>query len=301
MQKKALVVDFKNAAIFRNRKPSSDKLFVGHKRIARGDGPVIEVEEGELDVRHVSNMLHVLMGERPVTSFRPTTAKPDPDIEKAASEARFRLEEVSTKETKSCRKAVDNAWQTEKIAFTLNGKSVPVEGGVLYPRRLKRFLGDELYALFEGLDAKLRRENGVRQKLTTQQSLELLNANKRDKRVVAFAAACRTARKTDIANIIEGTGKESSSSVHRGAGSKLNLLLVGSGPEQVSKYKGTIYVPLSSEELLTRIANGCGVATFLEGGMASIAGIEEWSTDLVHDAKSVKLNPIKGNVPVQTP
>lgn len=300
MQRKALVIKFDNAAVFRNRKPSNDKLFVGDKRIARADAPVIEIGDGELDARHISNLLHVLMGERPVSSFRPTAAKADPAIENAASGAKYKLEEVSTKETKACRKAVQNAWQTETIAYTLDGKSVAVEGGVLYPQRLRRFLGDALYDEFVRLVATLRSEKRIRHKLTTQESIELLNANKKDQRVAAFAAACRTARRTDLANIIEASGKERSSSVQRGCGSKLNLLLVGSGPEKVSRYKGTIYVPLASGDLLSRVANGCGVATFLEGGMASIAGIEEWSTDLIHDAKSVKLNPIKANVPVQT-
>lgn len=300
MQRKALLIKFDNAAVFRNRKPSNDKLFIGDKRIARGDAPLIDVEEGELDARHVSNLLHVLMGERPIPSFRPTAAKPDPDIENASRSARYRLEEVSTKETKACRKAVQNAWQTETIAYTLDGASIPVEGGVLYPRRLKRFLGDALHSEFVKLAAELKSEQGIQGKITTQGAIELLNACKKDKRVSAFCAACRAAKRTDLANIIEGSSKARSSSVQRGCGSKLNLLLVGSGPEKVSRYKGTIYIPLSSDEMLSRVGNGCGVATFLEGGMASIAGVEEWSTDLVHDAKSVKLNPIKGNVPIQT-
>jgi hypothetical protein len=298
VQKKALVVEFKNAAVFRNRKPSNDKLLVGKKRIPRRDAPMIEVPDGALDVRHVANMLHVLMGERPVSSFRPTAASSDPDIEKAAHDAKFRMDEVTTLETKACRKSVDDAWQTETTAYTLNGKSVAVKGGHLYARRLKRFLGDALYAEFLSLAATLCTENGITGKLTTQQLVELLNAHGKDKRVAAFTKACRAANRTDLANIIEPGGKSESISMHTGRGTKLNILMVGAGPEKVSRYSGTIYIPLTSERLMERVANGCGVATFLEGGMASIAGVEEWSTDLVHGAKPVTLNKIKGHVPV---
>lgn len=298
MQRKALVVDFKNAAIFRNRKPSNDKLLVGKKRIPRRDAPMIEVPEGALDARHVSNMLHVLMGERPVSSFRPTGATPDPEIERAAHGAKFRMDEVTTLETKACRKSVDDAWQTETNAYMLNGKSVAVKGGHLYARRLKRFLGEELYKEFLSLAGKLCSEKRITGKLTTQQMIELLNANGKDKRVVAFTKACRAANRTDLANIIEPGGKSESISMHTGRGTKLNILMVGAGPEKVSRYSGTIYIPLASEKLLGRVANGCGVATLLEGGMATIVGIEDWSNDLVHGAKPVTLNKIKGHVPV---
>lgn len=298
MQKKALIVDFKNAAVFRNRKPSNDKLLVGKKRIPRRDAPMIDVPEGAIDARHVANMLHVLMGERPVSSFRPTAAIPDPDIEMAAHNAQYRMDEVTTLETKACRKSVDDAWQTETSAYMLNGKSVAVKGGHLYARRLKRFLGEALYAEFLSLAAKLCAEDGITEKLTTQQLIELLNAHGNDNRVVAFTKDCRVANRTDLANIIEPGGKSESISMHTGRGTKLNILMVGAGPEKVSRYRGTIYIPLTSERLMERIANGCGVATFLEGGMASIVGIEEWSTDLVHEAKPVTLNNIKGHVPV---
>jgi hypothetical protein len=300
VQRKALVVKFRNAAVFRNRKPSSDKIFFGETRIPRREAPMIAAPEGTLDERHVANLLHVLMGERPVPSFRPSMATADADIKEAAKGARFRMDEVSSMETKTCRKAVNDCWQTETNAYLLNGKSVAIKGGHLYARRLKRFLGEDLFERFEALAAIIAKESKIKRRLDTQQSIELLNAHGKDKRVAAFTQACRDAKRTDLANIIDPKGNNNSISLQSGTGTKLNVLLVGSGPETVSRYSGTIYVPIKSEALLNRLNNGSGFGTLLEGGFASIVGIEDWSNDLIHDSKPVTLHPIKGHVPVKT-
>ena len=68
--------------------------------------------------------------------------------------------------------------------------------------------------------------------------------------------------------------------------------MVNSGPENIVRISGTIFVPLD-EELIRRLSQGCGVATILEGGLAYIEGIEEWSENLVFDAEPVIEAPIQ--------
>jgi hypothetical protein len=56
----------------------------------------------------------------------------------------------------------------------------------------------------------------------------------------------------------------------------LNALMVCAGVEQINKFDCEISVPVSDEEL-KNFSKGTGVATFLEGGVACIDHIENWS------------------------
>ena len=69
------------------------------------------------------------------------------------------------------------------------------------------------------------------------------------------------------------------------------MLLVPSSPETVSRYNGTIIVPADSADFVERLNNGTGVATFLEGGFATLKGIESWSEALLTGTSLVKMHP----------
>ena len=126
MPKKALVVRFRNAAVFTNRRGSSDKVFAGRALVDRDKAPRMDVPEDTLDTRHISNMLHVLMGERPVPSLRKTAMTRDEAIYRAARQALVRVSELSRDETKTVRKAVKDAWHPATLWYQLNGGAVKV-------------------------------------------------------------------------------------------------------------------------------------------------------------------------------
>jgi hypothetical protein len=247
-----------------------------------------------MDVRHVSNLLHVLVGERPVPTFRNSHAKVDPDLESAASKARFRIEETSSREVKNSRKSVGDSYQTAKIDYRLKSGVKSIKGGLLYPARLKRYLGEELYLEFLELSDLLAASAGLTEFLTIQRRIEVLSQHGDKQSVRDFGAKCKASRKTDIYNLIVPEGNSDSICMHQfRKDCPANMLLVPGGPETVSRYNGTIFIPTENQALIERLGNGSGVATFLEGGFAYLQGIESWSEALVHGAESLTKYPRK--------
>jgi len=287
MPHKAVIIKFRGASIFTNRKPSNDKAVTDTGWTGRDKAPRLEVPDDTLDARHVSNLLHVLMGERPVPTLRRSAMRRDESIYQCARRAVVRIEETSREETKTVRKAVKDSWNTATLWYELNGKQVKVKGGLLYHERLMRFLGDALYGSFLDVLGRLTGSSNPRKEYTAHRGIEILNAHGNEPLVKKFSIQCRKGGRTALANLLETNGNTASITFHQGTGSRLNILVVNKGVEKVRRVSGTIFVPVESDELLNRLTNGTGVATLLEGGFASLSGVEDWSEDLIHGGKTV--------------
>ena len=137
MPNKALLIKFINAGIFPETRWSSDKMYDLDGKTKRKDAPVMQIPAKKFDWRHVSNVLHVLMGERPVPTIRKTLLKPDLSIQEAAKKALVTIDTPCNDrgyegvEMMNARKSVKDAWQTSKIAYFLGGKPVQIKGGLL--------------------------------------------------------------------------------------------------------------------------------------------------------------------------
>jgi hypothetical protein len=288
MSRKALIVRFKNARIFSDPRRSSDKMISGRMKIDRSIAPRINIPEGTLDTRHVSNLLHVLAGERPVPTLRKSCMQKDQQIFDLARESLVKVEEISKDETKTVRKAVKDSWNTVTLWYHLNGKDVKIKGSLVYHDRLRRYLGNDLYERLLNVLKEVSGCNDPRYDFSAHGAIEYLNAHNQDQQVVSFIAQCRISQRSAIANLLEPNGNIASIDIHQGTGCKLNTLVVNSGIEKVRTISGTIYVPINSEIMLERFRNGGGVATFLEGGFAYIEGVDDWSEDLTYGCQPVK-------------
>jgi len=158
--------------------------------------------------------------------------------------------------------------------------------------RLERLLGAALLNDFIETVRSIAREHNVTKNISAHRAIEILHDNYDLSQVQAFCHKCIQAQRTALVNVINPKANKESITFHTGVGSKLNIQMVNSGPEIINKISGTIFVPLS-DELLARLSNGCGTATILEGGLAYIEGIEEWSENLVFDAEPVIEAPIQ--------
>lgn len=302
MSGKALIINFKNAGIFPYSRWSSDKMYdlygARDGKTPRFAAPVMQIPAGRFDFRHVSNILHVLMGERPVPTIRRTLLKPDKTIHEAARGALVVIDALISDEGKytgietiNARKSVSNAYQTSKTVYHLHGQPVPIKGGLIYWRRLERFLGSGLLKVFVDTLQDISQDADVIRSMTAQRAIEILHDNYDSPKVRIFCEKCLKAKLTTFVNIINPHGNKNSITIHSDKRTRLNMLIVGSGPEKIIRLSGKIFVPLDNN-LLARLENGCGVATVLEGGMAYIAGIDDWSEDLVWNAKPVIEAPI---------
>jgi len=298
MPNKALLIKFINAGIFPDSRWSSDKMYDLNGKTKRKDAPVMQIPAKKFDWRHVSNVLHVLMGERPVPTIRKTLLKPDLSIQEAARKARVSIDTPCNDrgyegvEMMNARKTVKDAWQTSKIAYFLGGKPVQIKGGLLYWARLERLLGEALLNDFIDTVKSITSERHVPQNISAHRAIETLHDNYDLSQVQHFCQKCLKAERTALVNIINPQANKESITFHTGVGSKLNIQMVNSGPENINKISGTIFVPVN-DELLARLSNGCGTASILEGGLAYIEGIEEWSENLVFAAEPVIEAPIQ--------
>ncbi len=298
MPQKALLIKFTNAGIFPETRRSSDKMYDLDGKTKRKDAPVMQIPVRKFDWRHVSNVLHVLMGERPAPTIRKTLLKPDLLIQEAAKKARVIIDTPYNErgyegvEMMTARKTVKDAWQTAKISYFLGGTPVQIKGGLLYWARLERLLGEALLNDFINAVQNITGEKNVPHNTSAHRAIELLHDNYSLPHVQLFCQKCVKAMRTALVNIIDPKANKESITFHTGVGSKLNIHMVNSGPENIIKISGTIFVPMD-EGLLSRLSKGCGTATILEGGLAYIEGIEEWSENLIFDAEPVIEAPIQ--------
>jgi hypothetical protein len=291
---KALVIRIRDAGVFRDPRisGSQDKTMSINGKTTRFNKrdktcvPFIKVSAGQLCYKHVANLLRVLWGERPVPTLRKVynVFKGDPYFEDLAKKVRVNIESpifppdkghkdsFYPDEATTVRKSVGDSWQVATRSYFLDGKYVQVKGGLLYPDRLRRYLGDDLYGQFNALVADFGFEN------STQKSIELLNEHKTDVRVVTFCRACKVGGRTSLSNIILNEGSDSITMHTFSSKYPLNALMALQGrPEIIEKFNATLYVPVTEEDL-SRINESTGIATFLEGGYAFIESCDEdWS------------------------
>lgn len=290
---KALVIKIRDAGVFKAPaiSGSQDKVMDidGYKsRFNKRDKsctPFIKVTAGSLSFKHVANLLRVLYGQRPVPTLRKVydSFSGDPYFEVLAKKVRVKIDSVVLppgkgkghkesyypEETTTIRKSIGDSWQTATRSYFLDGKSVQVKGGLLYPDRLCRFLGD---ILFEQFNSLVKIFGGAD---TIQKGIELLNAHKEDSRVLDFCKECKEQKRTSLSNIIKNEGADSIT-IHSSPSQPLNLLMALGTIETIEKFNATLYVPVTEEDL-AKVDGGTGVATFLEGGFAKVEGVEEWS------------------------
>jgi hypothetical protein len=289
MPKYSITVTFKNASVFENSRSSNDRVFHNGNSLSRSKADRLLVPENKIDVRHVSNLIHVLMGERPTPSLRSSGAKKDPEIVKSAKNARYKLNRISSRETKFCRKAVGDSWQKTAYHYSLKDGIKQVKGGHLYASRLKRYIGSQLYEEFLKLSDSIAAKNSPKKHLTTRERIELLSQNGDSKKVNAFAIKCKQSGATSLHNLIMPKANYESIGLHQSKKDwSKNALLISGAPESVSRYNGVIYVPADDDNFINRLENGNGTATFLEGGFAYIDDVEPWSELLIADTDLVK-------------
>ncbi|MEN6624248.1 MAG: hypothetical protein ABFD50_22215 [Smithella sp.] len=305
MHGKVLVIKFKNAGIFPYSRWSADKMYdlygIKDGKTPRSAAPVMQIPAGKFDYRHVSNILHVLMGERPVPTIRRTLLKPDTAIQEAAKKALVVIDTpISDKgkyvceETINARKSVSDAYQTAKTVYHLSGQPVLIKGGLIYWRRLERILGSRLFKDLINTVQGITKDAVVTRSMAAQRAIEILHDHYDSPEVRTFCKKCLQAKLTTFINIINPRGNKNSITIHSDKRTKLNMQIIGSGPEKIVRLSGKIFIPLDTG-LLDRLANGCGVATVLEGGMAYIAGIYDLSEyiDIIRDAEPVIEAPIE--------
>ena len=279
---KCLVLTFQNAGLF-NPKWSKDKVCDANGVHDRNTFAIIDVPVGTLSLRHISNVLHVLMGERPVASIRATHLKPIKEIFDLARGAHVKIDTVLNgdkywRETKNVRKSIAGSWNTAAHTIKLRGIDKPIKAVVVTWDKLIIYLGSELFEKFKDFAIRQYGENALKERAEDVISM-LSNINNPEKEHII--SLCENAAKTPLAHLLRGNTE---AAAFNQASDVLIRRTVLKGVETISRIDGKIFIPID-EQSLERISTGPGSATLLEGGVVTIEGVEDMSDDLIFDTK----------------
>jgi hypothetical protein len=276
-----VIIKFKGAGLFDNLKYSKDKACDTEGMHERRNFRHIDVPVGTLSVRHISNLLHVLCGERPSPSLRKSFIKPLTRITGLAQKACVRVTSVVNRdkylpEAKTIRKAIENSWQTATHDIFLNGKRQPLKG-LIYWERLRAYLGNELSDKFKALAEKLLGRECL--SLSLEAIIERLNAEHKEG-IKPFLCELTANRRTAFAQLLSG---DTATAAFNQVTNDLVRITVPKGKENICRIDGEIFLPVEPAEM-ELLRKGTGVATFLEGGYAYIASVEDdYNDNLVFD------------------
>ncbi|HWY09826.1 MAG TPA: hypothetical protein VN026_00805 [Bacteroidia bacterium] len=275
---KYLVLEFKNAGFFRN-KMTKDFVFD-----IRGRTPRFESEfyDEPINANHVSNVLHVLFGERPVPSLRKVVfERVDYYYEKALDsficiDAYKQFHKKKEKdeyisETMSVKKAVHNSWS--KLDF-------------VYWERVRKLLGDELFTEMTALLTKLIKEKDIREKYSFKEIKSIVRERQLldNPLLIDFFAKLKQNGKTSLVMyfVDDKRAAEMNMNSH-------TALTVNNGVEKVTRLNGEIVIPVNDEDIL-KLSNSKGCATILDGGLVFIKGI--FTANRINVSKHTKVNEI---------
>ena len=300
MSSKAIVLNFKDAKIW-----EYNKTFF-HGKNAYYDQHNIRVPLGTLYYKHVANMLHVLMGERPVSTFWSYSVdKLNDAIADAAKNAMVRIDtpvigkDGYAKELVATDKPAADTWMKNIYFMQVGSKSVPVSG--TYPTWdiIIGYFGVEHFGVFKTVCDVLCGTDCLGMSFSA-----FIKEYGDHKSIIEFAENYASENKLgQFLNFIRGwackKGEDKKRSLSEcgneakfatgGVGkfmphvhSRLNI----KGIETASVISGSIVVPMN-DIMLDKIAKGPGCATILEGGVVSIADIRKMSDNMVSDYTKV--------------
>lgn len=206
-----------------------------------------------MNVSHVSNMLHVLLGERPVPSRRESKMVVDQSIYELANSSLIRIDNnLKYVKSRGTYEPITEKIKTQKSLW--NSYNANISPNWEY---IRINLEDRAPILFEYLESiskgctSVPLEDAIEiiKTVITEEQLKFLDTNFK---IMYYS----------LTNSIAEFSK-----------SKKKITL-SSGIDNMEVYNGELIIPITSEQL-ERIQNGSGSATLLDGGLVSIVGVKE--------------------------
>lgn len=250
---KYLILEFKNAGLFRRNIKTKDKIFdLCNQRDRKDEFEFVE----PITVFQISNMLHVLFGERPVSSVRASLYKSILEIEMLAKNSYLKITSYCDSSGKyqsekiQLNKAVWNSWNPQSF---MNWE------------RVKKLLGDELFMQFSEMVKDVFKKNISEISFNEVKCRILQN---KDERIDKMFVILNKNGKKPLFDSIYGKGNEPTN-INKNSRTILTVL---SGLDNIIRLSGQIMVPIT-EENLVKIKQNKGCATILDGGMVYIKDI----------------------------
>ena len=294
-----LVLNFSNAGLWARMLSKKGEIINESKSKGYYDGDgllteghrYIQVPTGTLYYKHISNMLHILLSERPVPSLYEeySYAKRLDWIDDMAKGALVRVTTVPScfdeakksqwlnnyiQETVTTRKCIGNCWENLKFELQVGSKPRVVSGAYPTWEVVIPYLGDDLFTELYTCLCKLHGSDIC--KIPFVEAMRLYG----DTKVMhAFAETCLNNQRKAFSQLVTGYGSEKnyfpSFSVDTGSERLKRQRLVTRGIDNISNLRGGIVVPLLYDKALEKLKQGPGCATILDGGLVTIQEIME--------------------------
>lgn len=253
---KYLILSFQNAGLVVNHKDSKDKIYdVRGKRDRKNEADFVE----PITVYQISNMLHVLLGERPSPSYRHTYYSSCNSIYNMANDSYIRIDSITnTKgeyitETFKSQKAQNNSWN-------------PVS--YVNWERIRKLLEDDIYNEFILALNDIFKINVLDKKFM---DIRERIRNTKDSRIDSLFKYYKENGKNVMCDIMYCNVYESRyASINMNKRTPLTVL---SGVEKKAKLSGKIIVPIS-DEFIEKLKSNKGCATILDDGIVIIEGLK---------------------------
>lgn len=259
-----LVLNFKNAGLFRKKYSPKNKNFYSETKdkifcMSGSRDRKNELEFAEpITFYQISNVLHVLFGERPVPSMRECLYKSIPHIDDIAKNSYLKID--STQDSKGrfhtekiqLNKAVWNSWNPQSF---MNWE------------RVRQLLGEELFKKFENVITEVFGSAAESFNLISEKIKKT-----KDARLDEIFIELNRSGKSTLFKSVFGTGNELAD-INKNSRTMLTVLR---GLDNIVKLNGQILVPVTSEDM-EKIKKNKGCATILDGGLVSINRIKSSS------------------------
>lgn len=299
MKDKCLILDFKNAGLFRPDFKDKHRMIENEEVTDRkGTGRFINVPPDTLLREHVANVLLVLCGERPVPSIRNhgPDLKEDTTITVLADKAMVEImggtyvnkdgEIRILGEVVSTTKAMGNSKRPYDSFINLKGRQKLITD--LSWEKIKWHLGVNLFDAFEKMVVSVL-GNGACDWSMIKVFEELYKSQ--DIRVKEF---CDLKGVHDPYKNMLVDGNAYQQEIHATGFTGFKHWHYSTNThgieKNVGKLSGKIFVPVDDSDL-EKISRGCGYATLLDGGLVTIEDVVAYSDMLFNNAQPVFRRP----------
>jgi hypothetical protein len=251
---KFLILDFKNSGLFRTNRNTKDKIIINDGRVCRKYERSIEDEFDEpITVHQISNLLHVLFGERPVPKNKPVCYNVIDHYFEMASNSFLKINNF-----------IDGGGNFVSEKIRLNKSSWDAKAETKMNWELTRRLLDEHYEIF--LEMVKDVFNHTPKTITFNELCNLIKKSK-DRRVGEVFDFLKSKRKISFYNYIFMGNKSEVS-----ANGRIRLTLLN-GIDNKNVFEGSIIVPVNDDDII-KLKNSKGCGTLLDGGAVFIKGVK---------------------------
>lgn len=277
-----IVLRFRNAKLFRNKRTTKDKVFDDNvnKRDRFGIPWFVE----PITVHHISNMLHVIFGERPVPTVRETGIPygKNKDIFEMAKNSHLRLDvfyheakdgkQVLVDETVRIKKAAPDAWEPNPAP--------------LYWERVRKIMANNFDGFYDklcdvlGPDQKDRLFHDVWRDLQGIVQHKLVGKEfAKPREILAYLRGVDEAKLVGLIDYLASVGRTGfadgilipvlTKQLNAVKGAEITVV---KGKDTASFINGSIYVPVD-DAWIEKAQQQTGNATILDGGFVWIDSI----------------------------